>query len=202
ESETYECGIDLTYASANLSFTYFYTDFDDKIQVDILPSSVQTYKNIGGATIEGFEGEISFDIGDFFGLDFDIRPYGSIVYLTEYEDDETHEDLTYTEDINASWGIIFSDMKGLSANLNFAYTGEKDIEDYENYVWGEPVKVIERGGFTVANFTVSKKILDFDKYGTVTLKGRILNLFDKDYDYVKGYPMPGRNFFIGMRYDY
>ena len=202
ESETYECGLDLTYASANLSFTYFYTNFDDKIQVDILPSSVQTYKNIGGANIEGFEGEISFDISDFFGWDFEIRPYGSIVYLAEYEDDETHEDLLYTEDINASWGIIFSDMKGLSANLNFAYTGEKDIEDYENYVWGEPVKVIKEGGFTVANFTISKKILDFDKYGAVTLKGRILNLFDKDYEYIKGYPMPGRNFFIGMRYDY
>jgi len=62
--------------------------------------------------------------------------------------------------------------------------------------------VIKRGGFTVANFTISKKILDFDNYGAVTLKGRILNLFDKDYEYIKGYPMPGRNFFIGMRYDY
>jgi len=202
ESETYECGLDLTYASAKLSVTYFYTDFDDKIQVDILPSSVRTYKNIGGATIEGFESEISFDIGAFFDWEFEIRPYGSIVYLTEYEDDETHEDLLYTEDINASWGIIISDMKGLSANLNFAYTGEKDVEDWENQAWPDPVEVIKRGGFTVANFTISKKILDFDKYGGVTLKGKILNIFDKDYEYIQGYPLPGRHFFIGMRYDY
>ncbi len=202
KSDTYEGGLDFSLASFNLSLTYFYTDFDDKIQVYALPTSEKSYKNIGGATIEGFEGEISFDIGAFFDWEFEIRPYGSIVYLTEYEDDETHEDLLYTEDINACWGIIFSDMKGLSANLNFAYTGEKDVEDWENQVWPEPVEVIKRGGFTVANFTISKKILDFDRYGGVTLKGEILNIFDKDYEYIKGYPMPGRNFFMGMRYDF
>jgi len=198
ESETYECGFDLTFACANLSVTYFYTDFDDKIQVYTLPTFEQSYKNIGGATIEGFESEFSFDLGAYFGWGVEVRPYGSIVYLTEYEDDQTDEDLLYTEDINAAWGIHFSDTKGLSANLNFAYTGEKDVEDWENY----PAEVVECGGFTVANLTVSKNIFDFNDYGGVTLRGEILNIFDKDYAYIKGYPMPGRSFFVGMRYDY
>jgi len=36
----------------------------------------------------------------------------------------------------------------------------------------------------------------------VTLIGEIQNLFGKDYEYVQGYPMPGRMFFLGMRYDF
>ncbi|MDY7039136.1 MAG: TonB-dependent receptor, partial [Thermodesulfobacteriota bacterium] len=62
--------------------------------------------------------------------------------------------------------------------------------------------VIVKGGFTVANFTISKRILDFKEFGGLTLKGKIQNLFDKDYEYVKGYPMPGRSFFLGLKYDF
>ena len=72
--------------------------------------------------------------------------------------------------------------------------------DFESGNW--PAPVIEKGGFTVASLTVSKKILDFEKFGNVTLKGEIKNLLDREYEYVQGYPMPGRSFFIGLRYDY
>ena len=201
ESKTYEGGIDFSYGSFNSSLTYFYTDFEDKIEQVAKPGGISTWENISDATIEGVEGEFSFDIGAFFGWDYEIKPYASFVYLTEYEDEETHEDLNYTSDLNLSYGITFSDSRGLSANLNFAYTGEQKVEDWENYVW-PTVNVIKKGGFTVANFTINKKILDFKKYGGLTLRGEIQNLLDKEYEYVKGYPMPGRSFFIGMRYDY
>ena len=36
----------------------------------------------------------------------------------------------------------------------------------------------------------------------MTLDTGINNLFDKEYEYVKGYPMPGRNFYVGIRYNY
>ena len=200
DSKTYECGFDLDYYFAGLSLTYFYTDFNDKIQVYTLPSMEQSYRNIGGATIEGVEGLVSFDLGAYFNWNFEVRPYGSIVYLTKHQDDETREDLLYTEDIDASWGVDFSDLKGLSAKLNFAYTGEKRVEDWE--YWSDPVVIVKCGGFTVANFTISKQVYDFDKYGKLTLRGEVLNLFDKNYAYIKGYPMPGRSYFVGMRYNY
>ena len=93
--------------------------------------------------------------------------------------------------------------KDFSANLNFAYTGRKDVDDWESAgppTWVAPV--IGEGGFTVANLTISKKVLKFEKYGGLTLRGEVRNLLDKDYHYVKGYPMPGRSFFLGLRYDY
>jgi vitamin B12 transporter len=50
--------------------------------------------------------------------------------------------------------------------------------------------------------TISKKILDTEKYGGFILRGEVQNLFDKDYEYAQGYPMPGRSFFLALRYDF
>lgn len=198
KSDAYEGGLDFSLNSFNLSLTYFHTDFDDKIESYTKPNGDYSYRNLGEAEIEGIEGSFSFDIGSLFSWNYQVKPYVTVTYLSIYEDEETNEDLQYTSEYNVSYGITISDFSGLSANLNLAYTGEQDITDYENGTY----EIITKGGFTVANFTISKKILDFDKYGGVTLKGKILNIFDKDYEYIQGYPMPGRSFFIGMRYDY
>jgi len=53
-----------------------------------------------------------------------------------------------------------------------------------------------------ADLNISKNIMNFKKYGKITLKGSIKNLFNKNYEYVQGYPMPGRSFFPGARYDF
>ena len=202
ESKTYEGGADFSYASLNISFTYFHTDFKDKIEDDGgWPD--RTWHNIGKAEMAGFEGELSYDIGTLFDWDFQLKPYANFVRLTKYEDKETDEDLKYISDWNVSYGITLSDYNGLSANLNIAYVGKQDIDDWRNAgppTWIAPV--IEKGSFSVANLTISKKIVDTENFGDITLKAEIENLFDKDYEYVNDYPMPGRSFFLGLKYDY
>jgi vitamin B12 transporter len=54
----------------------------------------------------------------------------------------------------------------------------------------------------VADLTIQKRVLDFNSYGDLSLRGEVRNLFDKDYSYVKGYPMPGRSFVLGMEYSF
>ncbi|MDY6793002.1 MAG: TonB-dependent receptor [Thermodesulfobacteriota bacterium] len=202
QSKTYEGGADFSYASLNVSLTYFHTDFKDKIEHDGgWPD--RTWINIGKAEMAGFEGELSYDIGTLFDWDFQLKPYASFVRLTKYKDEETHEDLKYTSDWNVSYGIQLSEYNGLSANLNIAYVGKQDIDDWRSAgppTWTAPV--VEKGSFNVANLTISKKIADTEKLGDLTLKAEVENLFDKDYEYVKDYPMPGRSFFLGLRYDY
>lgn len=199
KSETYEGGMDLSYASFNAGLTYFHTDFKDKIESYMKPNWDTSYRNLGKAEIEGFEGELSYDIGSLFPWDYQVKPYVGFTYLTKYKDKEANEDLKWTSDIHVSYGITVSDFSGFSANLNLAYTGKQDITDYEG---GWPYQEIEKGSFTVANLTISKKILSSEKYGGVTLRGEIQNLFDKDYEYVQGYSMHGRMFFLGLRYDF
>ncbi|RLB39868.1 MAG: TonB-dependent receptor [Deltaproteobacteria bacterium] len=200
KSKTYEVGADFGYQSLSLALTYFYTKFKDKIQNSFTPSGDTTWENVGEATISGVEAYFSVDVGDLFDWPLEVRPYASIVYLTKYEDEKTHDDLIYTSDANLSYGVTVSDGEGFTANINFAYVGEQKIEDYESGLY--PVPVIKKGGFTVANLTLTKPILDFQKLGKVSLRGEIRNLFNKDYSYVKGYPMPGRSFFLTARYDF
>jgi len=199
QSETYEGGLDFYYGPFDGSMTFFLTDFEDKIQQVAGPGGVQTWDNVGEATLSGFEGEFSYDLASLWNLNWQIKPYLTFTYLTEFEDEETGEDLLYTSEWNLSYGLMVSDYNGLTARLNFAYTGEQDIEDFES---GWPAPVIEKGGFTVANVSVEKRIVDFGSYGDLSLRGEILNLLDKDYAYVKGFPMPGRSFVFGVEYEF
>ena len=197
-SKTYEAGLDLSYASFNAAITCFFTEFDDYIDTVATSTGDTTWENVDGATINGIEGDMSYNIGIPLGWNFELKPYVNFVYLFEYEDDETGDDLQYTSDLTVSWGITVSDLEGLTADLIFTYTGEQKITDYEGATYG----VIDKGGFTVANLTISKKVLDYEQYGSITLRGEITNLMDKDYEYVQGYPMSGRSFFVGVRYDF
>lgn len=203
-SDTYECGIDMYYGAFDSSLTFFYTDFEDKIQQRPGKKKMEkTWKNLGEAELSGFEGETSYDIATFWDLNWKIRPYFDFTYLTNYEDEETGKDLLYTSDLNLSYGLTLSNLDGLSSRINFSYVGEQDIQDWEDYDWktmAEPER-IEKDDFIVADFSIEKRILNFNSYGDLTLRGEVNNLFDKDYSYVKGYPMPGRSFYLGLRYD-
>ncbi|MCD6527622.1 MAG: TonB-dependent receptor [Desulfuromonas sp.] len=197
KSKTYEAGVDFIFDASKASVTYFYTDFEDKI-VSVKHDGVKTWKNLGEATIRGCEGDFSTDLGALFSWGFGLEAYGNIVYLDEYEDDETGDDLLYISDINASYGLKFSDLNGFNAKLNFAYTGEQTVTDYSSW----PYSDVKKGGFTIADLTLEKELFQKEGAGALSLRGEIDNLFDKDYAYVLGYPMPGRTFFVGLKYTY
>jgi len=197
-SQTYEAGMDLFYRSLSGSITGFYTDFTDKIESITLSNGDSTWKNVGKARISGFEGDLSFDLGDYFNWDYEIKPYAGFTYLTEYEDRETGTDLLETSDLTASYGISVSDFQGFSARLNFSYIGEKTVTDFESGSYED----VELKSSTVASLTIRKQLFQSVKIGQVSLLGEINNLFDKQYEYNKGYPMPGRSFYVGINYTY
>ncbi|MCF8096187.1 MAG: TonB-dependent receptor [Desulfobacteraceae bacterium] len=204
KSDNYELGLDWYHKVFDASLTYFYTDFKDKIEwaAAHAPDTV-TYKNIGEATVSGFEGRFSHDLATWWNLNWKIKPYVNFTYLIDYENEETGEDLKYASNLLISYGISISDYNGFSARLNIAHTGEQNVDDWENYVWTMPEpEVVEKGKFSVANLTVEKRLVDFNSIGDLTLRGEIDNLFDRDYSYVKGYPMPGRNFALSLKYTY
>jgi vitamin B12 transporter len=197
-SRTWEGGVDFSYNAFYSSLTYFYTDFEDKIVTATTTGGDQTWENLGDATVSGVEFEMSHDFGPMLGWGYQVKPYATLTWLTEYEDEETEEDLQYTSDVTASYGLTISNYDDFSANLNVAYFGDQDITDYENGTY----EVIELEGSSVVSLSLSKRILQTENHGSLSLTGEIENLLDEDYEYVQGYPMPGRSFFIGMRYAY
>lgn len=198
-SDTWEGGLDFFRESLAGALTYFHTDFEDKIESVTRSNGDRSWDNVGEAVISGFEGEISFDFGDHYAWGFEVRPYAGFTYLTEYEDKTTGQDLLETSDLTASYGIVISGFNGFSTRLNFAYIGEKTVTDFES---GWPYQDVKVGSFTVADLTLSKVLFTTENKGGMTLDTGINNLFDKEYEYVKGYPMPGRNFYVGIRYNY
>lgn len=201
KSATWEGGLDFSNNGIFASLTYFHTDFEDKIEFVSLSDGSRSWDNLGEAAINGIEGEINFDLGTFNDWDFVLRPYVRFTYLTEFEDEDENRDLYYTPDWTASYGVTFSDWNGLSATFNVVYTGDQSVEDYENWNYVDPVEIVTLGSSTVASLTLTKTLLSSDRWGKLTLKGDITNLFNSDYEYVKGYPMPGRGYFLGLRYD-
>lgn len=197
-STTYEGGVDYNQAGLKGSLTYFYTDYEDKITSVYLAGGEQSWDNIGDATIAGFEMELSYDVGLLMQWDWEVRPYVGLTWLTEYEDDETGEDLLYISETNYSAGLVAA-RDGITCRLNVAYTGSQDITDYES---GWPYQDVELSSFTVVDLFTSFRLIENEKLGTLTLRNELRNMFDEEYAFVKGYPMPGRSFYMGLRWDY
>lgn len=199
-SRTYEGGIDTNYNGFLASLTYFYTDFEDKIISDYLLDGSSSWKNLGEATIAGFELETSYDLGAPMNWEWEVKPYFNATFLTDYEDDTTGEDLRYTSGTTLSTGLVVDNRNGIFAQFNLTHTSDQDIQDWESGAY--PAPIISLDSFTVADLTASYKFYEQEGLGSFTVRGELTNLFDEEYAFAKGYPMPGRGFFVSLRWDY
>ncbi|MDY6823225.1 MAG: TonB-dependent receptor [Thermodesulfobacteriota bacterium] len=198
KSSTYEAGIDYSRQAVDAAVTYFFTDFENKIEtVTIGGGQTTTWRNVGKARLQGIEGSVSMDLGLLAGTAYCLKPYASAIYMAEYEDRTTGRDLMYTPEFKAAYGLSMTDYNGFFAKLNFVYTDSMAVMDYETT--GQRVTI---DGHTVADLIIRMKLADVGRKGKVSLKTEILNLFDKNYAHVKGYPMPGARIFAGLRIDY
>ncbi|WP_300669923.1 TonB-dependent receptor [Desulfoluna sp.] len=197
KSRTYEVGMDITKDGLKSSLTLFKSDYDDKI-VTIKKGGDSTWTNLGEATISGAELELSYAFEDIFG-GWELRPYATATHLLEFKDEETDKDLQYTSDTDVSAGISLTDLNGFYSDLSVSYLSSQDVVKW-NPDWSKSDVTLP--SVTVTNFTVSKRVLTTDKFGSLTLRGEVKNLFDEDAAYVLGYPIPGRRFFAGVTWTY
>lgn len=200
KSKTYEGGVDFSKAGFAGSLTFFATDFADKITNYILADGSSSWVNLGSATLNGFEAEMSYDLGETLQLPIEIRPYLNLTMLTTYEDDTTGEDLLYVSDTNSSVGLVVSDGDAWFCRFNVGYTGSQLVQDWESGIY--PVPVVELDSFVVADLSASYRFLESESYGRWSVCGDVRNIFDEEYGYVLGNPMPGRTFFAGLRVEY
>lgn len=199
QSSTWEGGVDYDHNGLSGSLTYFHTDFEDKIISDYLSDGSRTWTNLGEATISGFEAELAYDLGMPLDLPWEVRPYLNATLLTKYEDETTGEDLQYISDTNYSAGLVVNNGDGIFCRLNVAYTGSQNVTDYES---GYPYQEVQLDASTVTDLTASWRVYENERLGAFTLRAEVRNLFDEEYAYVKGYPMPGRGLYAGLRWEY
>ncbi len=195
-SVTYDAGIgyDLPVMGLSLDLTYFHTDVDDKI-TRVTNGTVTTYENSLSAEMEGLEYMLSFDIGAPLQWDRTLALFfnGTTMLKAEEEQpDHTMKDIHNVADYTYNYGIRYDDGT-FSGKLHLRTQGEMKDTDWNAAGYPE----IEYPGFTVVDFAAGVK---FAKYHKFTLK--IDNLFDDDYYEKKGFPKPGRAFFLSYRFQF
>lgn len=210
-SDTYEIGTDLTFDHANVSVTYFFSKTFNYIyqHADTYYNSstdTERHKRVQNTYRQyrsGIEAQGSVDIAGLLGWeDFEIRPMGSITYLTKHEelyrkhDPDGYTDLTWIPKYSAMGGISFMHKPSdLTVNANVTHIGqamgnaggdEKDL-----------------GHYTVTNMSVEKRIFAADDYGELKARLELNNMFNETYNsFNSDYAMPGRNFYLGVVYNY
>jgi len=94
---------------------------------------------------------------------------------------------------------VLNNGDGISCRINVAYTGSQNVTDY-GAAYPYPVTTLNSN--IVTDLTASYRFYENEVVGKFTLRGEIQNMFDEDYAYVNGYPMPGRGLYVGLRWDY
>lgn len=200
KSKSYDVGVACTKDLFKSELTFFHSIFKDKI-LSYYDSTLkaQTFKNVEGAIIQGIEGNFSYDIGLFVGLNFSLEPFLNFTYHTRYSSKDESEiqkygkTLQYIPKSTAAFGIKAGKDKW-DLRLIANYAGDEKVVDW-NPSSSNYGKVITKNDFTVVNLKGSYRPL---KNFELTIS--IENLFDKGYEYVLYYPMPRRTIIGGLKW--
>lgn len=197
KSTTYDAGIDYSKGPLKSDFTFFYTEFKDKIvSYYDTARSVSTYKNVNGATIQGIELNASFDVGAALGWNITIEPFTNVTYKFTYKqknDGAEDTTLTYTPKWTGAFGLRVGQEKW-DARIIANYVGHEDATDWNpsSATYG---RVIDKGDFTVFGLKGSYRPVK-----SIELMVSVENLLDAGYEYVLGYPMQGRSIMGGVKW--
>ncbi|MEK7308709.1 MAG: TonB-dependent receptor [Nitrospirota bacterium] len=182
ESKSYDFGFEQNLLDNKVSFgvTYFHNDFKNMIDWD---SATWKYKNIGRAETKGFE------LGTKF-LPLENLTIGANFTYTDTEDKDTGLELLRRPKRQANLSIDWKFIEKANLNLGVTYVGSRQETDYTSY----PYKRITKKDYTTVRLATSYDITE-----SFQIFGRIENLFDKKYQDVHGYAMPGRSFYAGVK---
>jgi vitamin B12 transporter len=204
KSESFDFGFLLKRKLFNLDLAYFITDYKDKIITVPHPTlrRTQTYTNVDGAEIQGFELNFRAELAPIFGLPFSISPFLDLTYHTKYCSKDPREIRTYhtetflwTPKWTGTFGITLRDVKW-SASFYGIYVGDEKVIDW-NYYSPTYYQAVEKKDFTVFNLA-----LNYKPFKNVEIYGTVENLFNRRYEYVQYYPMPERTIKAGLKFDF
>ncbi len=195
-SITYDVGVGYERPEWGLAMdiTYFYTDVDDKI-IKVTSGNTTTYRNSLSAEMEGIEALFSMDIGTILGWSRSLSVFVNstrMLNAEEEQEDGTVKDIHNVARYTVNYGVGYDDGT-LEARLHLRSRGRMKDTDWNAAGYPE----VEYPSFTVVDLTVG---VTPRKGHRITLKAD--NLLDEDYYEKKGYPKPGRAFYLSYRYGF
>ncbi len=183
ESTGIDAGIEQFFLENRLVFegVFFHNKFDNMIDYN---SDLWIYENIADAKSIGIEFISKYRNSNGLML-------GMAYTYTDTEDETTGEDLLRRAKNKFSFDLGYRFAEKAMVNFNFIHTGERDDMDYSSW----PASRVKLDGYNLVNISGTYKITN-----SIEIIGRIDNLFDEDYEDVKGYGTPGFTFMSGIRF--
>ncbi len=163
-----------------LGVTYFYNDYKDLIDFDF----IQGYINIGKAESKGTEILIQ-------AHPFDDMSFTATYTRTEAKDKDTGADLLRRPKQNFSASLNYNFQKKANINLTFISIGEQDDMDFSTW----PSTRLTLPSYSLLNAAVS-----FNFASSFQIFCRLDNIFNKEYEMVKGYGTPGFSVYGGVNF--
>ncbi|MFS2225214.1 TonB-dependent vitamin B12 receptor BtuB [Pantoea sp. B65] len=182
KSKQWEGGFEGLTGPVNWRLSGYRNDIKDLIGSD--PATYRYY-NIDKAKIKGVEATASFDTGPLsHQVSYDyVDPRNATT--NEVLARRAKQQVKYQLD----WTIHDFDW-----SVTYQYLGERYDKDYNSSYTARTVKL---AGVSLWDLAVSYPVTS-----QLTVRGRIANLFDKDYETAYGYQTPGREYFVNGSYTF
>ena len=182
-----EIGNQFAYRNWKLRVTGYYIAIDDMIQW--LPGTVTTWRpeNVNQVKSYGLENTLGWEKKTTLGA---WKITGTYAY-TVSENTRTGKQLIYVPFHKATGALAYS-WKRISADYQILYVGEVFTRSDNDARYNIDA-------YTVSNLGLSYV---FGKQDVIKIGGRVLNLFDENYQVVAGRPFPGRNYsvFLNLKF--
>ena len=181
ESKQWEGAFEGLTAGVSWRVSGYRNDVDNLIDFD---NNLQQYYNVGKARIKGVEATASFDTGPLthtVGYDYvDARNAAT----NELLDRRAKQQVKYQLD---------TQIYDFDWSLTYHYLGTRYDTDFGAY----PSEKVKMGGVSLWDVVVSYPVTSH-----LTVRGKIANLFDKDYETVYGYQTAGREYTLSGSYTF
>ncbi|CDG23189.1 Vitamin B12 transporter BtuB [Xenorhabdus poinarii G6] len=178
KSQQWEVGIEGLTGALSWRLSAYRNDIDQLIDF-----ANNRYENIGKARIAGAEWTGTMDTGVFqhqLTLQYVDPRDGDNKPLTRRAKQQVKYQLDW-EAFNVDWGITYQ------------YIGRRYDHDYRTY----PPQTVKLGGVSIWYVNASYPITDH-----FTIRARIANLFDKNYETAYGYRTSGREYYLTGSYSF
>ncbi len=181
ESKQWEGAFEGLTAGVTWRLSGYRNDIDDLIDYD---NNLRQYYNIGKVRIKGVEATASFETG-------------LLMHSVGYDYVDARNAITDTPLVRrAKQQVkyqIDTQLYDIDWSLTYHYLGTRYDTDYG----ASPSRTVKVGGVSLWDVAVSYPVTSH-----LTVRGKIANLFDKDYETVYGYQTAGREYNLSGSYTF
>ncbi|EJD6500893.1 TonB-dependent vitamin B12 receptor BtuB [Providencia rettgeri] len=183
ESKQWEIGVEGTTGPLFWQVNAYHNDIDNLIAYKA-GNPISSYENIGEAEIKGVEWVGEFETGI---LHHQVT-YQYVDPRNKKTDKVLERRAKQQVKYQLDWAIDKVDM-----GLTYQYIGSRYDNDYSQF----PSRRVKQGGVSLWDLTAAYPITSH-----LTIRGKIANMFDKDYETAYGYRTAGREYFLTGSYNF